>query len=106
MASYRQSTVYGNASNQVFDTNGFPRWSEFARKELWDYAQSQIPIWSDYKKLESQYQYYKDYYDNTGITPRYPYLTYADYTTPALYSALGMASHAGYKLLSPKRLYG
>lgn len=99
MASYRQTTAFRHDKY-----GGIPATAD--NRFTWDYIQTQIPLYSDIQKSRSQHEYYKDYYRNTGIAPRYPYLTYADYTTPALYSALGMASHVGYKLLTPNRLYG
>lgn len=72
----------------------------------WDYVGSQIPFWSDYATMNDEYRYWADYKRRTGISPRYPYLHYQNRTMNMAYSALGMASHAGFKIFSPKSVYG
>lgn len=74
----------------------------FSRENPKDYEfyLAQTPLVGDYLKASDTGKYYADYYKNTGITPRYPYMTYPNFGTQLAYSALGMTSHLGYKALS------
>lgn len=99
MGKYAMTRAYKHADksgmDQLFTNPQAPEW----------YA-SQIPLYSDIKRAEDTGRFYADYYKNTGIVARYPYMTFPSYGTQLAYSALGMMSHSGLKMFSPRALYG
>lgn len=68
-------------------------------KDNKEYLKTQIPYYSDVKRVEEDAKYWKDYKKNTGFTPRYPYRSYG-------HSGSYVVSSASRLFRNVKRLYG
>lgn len=44
-----------------------------------DWWQYQMPVLGNYRRLQDDERYWKDYYKNTGFRPKYPGRSYGNY---------------------------
>lgn len=93
-------------SNPILGPSNYAReWYRSLSPEMQGYVGAQIPFVGDWQKMQDQARFYQDYYEHTGVKPKYPSLNYGNFGTALAYSALGMASHAGVKAFNPNKLY-